>query len=87
MTPETEQTARLEMLIGHLSDVLHPATELVKTLRLQSNASVTTRGKLDHLIDLTGSIWETLGQCRDEARAMRDGPTWSKWAARQETAP
>ncbi len=79
MTPETEQLCRLEMLMGHLMDQLMPARELVAALRLQSNAAATTRGKLEHLIDLTGSLWEVLTQIRDEAQSMKDGATWSKW--------
>jgi hypothetical protein len=57
---------RLEMLVGHLADQLPTVVE-IKALRMQANASVTTRGKLEHLIELTGSIWETLRYVREEA--------------------
>jgi hypothetical protein len=65
LTPSTEflevpsqhghlpQEARLEMLIGHFADALGPIRETAKAFRLQSNASVTTRHRLEHLIDLT----------------------------------
>jgi hypothetical protein len=62
---------RREMMLGHLFDVLMPARELVDALRLQSNASVTTRSKLEHLGELAGSIWEHLGIIREEARHIR----------------
>lgn len=42
--------ARCELLVGLLSDQLYPARELIDALRLQSNASVTTRGNL--LVDV-----------------------------------
>jgi hypothetical protein len=45
---------RLEMLVGHLADQL-PTVHEIEVLRLQANASVATRGKLDLLIELTGS--------------------------------
>ena len=32
---------RLELLVGHLSDLLGPAHEIAGALRLQANASVT----------------------------------------------
>jgi hypothetical protein len=61
---------RLEMLVGHLADQL-PTVAKIEALRLQANASVTTRGKLDLLIQMTGSIRETLGYVREEAAAIR----------------
>jgi hypothetical protein len=61
---------RLELLVGHLSDLLSPARELTGALRLKANASVTTRGQLDHLIGLSGSIWERLGAIREEIAGM-----------------
>jgi hypothetical protein len=57
---------RLEMLLGYLADQLAYIGPLVEALRLQSNASVTTRGKLQHLIDMIGSIWETHNRIRDD---------------------
>jgi len=39
-------------------------------LRLQSNASVATRDKLDHLTQLTGALWETLVKIHEEAKAI-----------------
>ena len=59
------------MLVGHLSDMLTPAREIVGALRLHSNASVTTRGKLDHLVGLTGALWEELGRIREEVAGIR----------------
>ncbi len=61
---------RLEMLVGHLADQL-PTVDEIKTLRLQSNASVTTRSRLDYLIELTGALWKTLEAVREEAAAIR----------------
>jgi hypothetical protein len=52
----------LEMLVGHLSDLLSPARDLITQLRLKSNASVTTRGELEHLNDGAGSNWERLAR-------------------------
>jgi hypothetical protein len=66
----TERLIRLELLIGHLSDLLSPARELVSGLRLQSNASVTTRAKLDGLTDLVGSVWDMLQAIKKEADAL-----------------
>jgi hypothetical protein len=62
---------RLEMLVGYLADQMHPIRELVDALRLQSNASHTTRSKLEHLLQLAGSMWERLGDIREEARLIR----------------
>jgi hypothetical protein len=76
MDEYTERLIRLELLIGHLSDILSPASELVSGLRLQSNASVTTRGKLDGLTDLVGSVWNMLQAIKEElveARAEGEG--------------
>ena len=50
--------------------MLRPANELVRTLRLQSNTSVTTRAKLDHLLEVTGSIWDMLMQIREDVRGL-----------------
>jgi hypothetical protein len=61
---------RMEMLVGHLSDMLRPTRELAKAFCLQSNASVTTRGKLEHLIDLSGALWEELGRIREEVELI-----------------
>jgi hypothetical protein len=61
---------RLEILVGHIADQL-PILDEIEALRLQSNASVTTRGKLDPLVELTGSIRETLEHIREKAAAMR----------------
>jgi hypothetical protein len=63
--------ARLELLVGHLADMLHPARELVATLRLRANASAITRGELEHLTDLAGTTWQSLGQIRTEAKSIR----------------
>ena len=61
---------RLELLVGHLSDLLGPAHEIAGALRLQANASVTTRAQLDHLLGLSGSIWERLGAIREEIEGL-----------------
>jgi hypothetical protein len=37
----------------------------------QSNASMTTRGKLEHLIDLTGAVLDQLGRIREEVERLR----------------
>jgi hypothetical protein len=71
MRDTEEQLCRLEMLIGHLSDMLSPAKALVRELRLQSNASVTTRGKLDHLNDLVGSLWEHFQTIEQEVKTIK----------------
>jgi hypothetical protein len=63
--------ARLEMLIGHLSDVLQPSSELIKSLRLRSQA-VTTRRDLEYLIQLSGGIFGELGKIRDEMGRLRE---------------
>jgi hypothetical protein len=67
-----DQAVRLELLIGHLSDVLRPARALIEQLQLRANASVTTRSELEHLCDVTGSIWTTLDQIHAEIRNLRD---------------
>ena len=61
---------RLEMLVGHLADQLTPARGLVTTLRLRSKSTMT-RGDLQHLIDMTGSLWMTLNRIKEEATAIR----------------
>jgi hypothetical protein len=66
----TEQTARLELLIGHVSDVLQPARTLVEQLQLRANASTTTRGELEFLKQISGGIFEQLAAIRDEAAAL-----------------
>jgi hypothetical protein len=58
------QEVRLEMLIGHLADALGPIREAAEAIRLQSNASVTTRRRLEHLIDLTNHAWSMLNDIR-----------------------
>jgi hypothetical protein len=62
---------RAEMLVGHLADMLSPVRALAGAIRLQSNASVVTRGKLEHLLDLTGAVWEELGRIREEVQGLR----------------
>jgi hypothetical protein len=64
--------ARLEMMVGTLSDQLAPTRELVAALRLRGNASATTRGELDHLNDLTGALWQRLGIITEELRTLRE---------------
>lgn len=66
-----ERETRLELLIGHLSDLLAPSRDLVEALQLRSNASALSRGHLDHLVELAGSIWMRLGEIRDEAKSLR----------------
>jgi hypothetical protein len=61
---------KLELLIGHLFDVLAPTRELVEALRLRDNASATTRAQLDTLIDLTNAVYSVLRDIR--ARVERD---------------
>jgi hypothetical protein len=70
MTDEQEIMVRLEMLIGHLSDQLAPADALMKGLRLQSNASTTTRGKLDLLFAYVGDLHAQLRIIAGEAKAI-----------------
>ncbi len=67
----SEQDARLELLVGHLSDQLQPVRELVAALRLQANASVTTRSKLESLYSMTGLLWGELCKIREEIDALR----------------
>jgi hypothetical protein len=43
---------------------------IVADIRLQANASVTTRGKLDYLIQLHGGIFERLGQIQDAIKHL-----------------
>ena len=63
------------MLVGRLSDILSPARKLVE--QLNANAGVQTqslhhlRVTLDELCDLTGSIWEQLGQIREEIADLK----------------
>jgi hypothetical protein len=71
MESQAEGEARLEVLIGHLADLLAPAREFVGELQIRSNAASTTRGVLRHLTDLTGSLWRRLGDIREEARQLR----------------
>jgi hypothetical protein len=54
------QEVRLEMLIGHFADALGPVQEAARAIRLQSNASATTRSRLEHLIELTSHSWQML---------------------------
>jgi hypothetical protein len=60
------QEARLEMLIGHLADALGPIRKTAEAFRLQSNASVVTRRRLEHLIDVTNHAWSILNDIRRE---------------------
>jgi hypothetical protein len=65
-----ERQARLELLVGQLSDILSSAKDLVGVLRLQANASTTTRGKLETLNGLAGLVWEMLGRVEQEVKAI-----------------
>jgi hypothetical protein len=73
MTSATEfsQGIRLELLVRQLSDLISPVRELVSALRLQSNASATTRGELDHLVEIAGIIWEQLRRISSEIAELR----------------
>ena len=71
MDVATDREVRLELLIGHLADLLTPSRELVNELQLRSNASHVTRGELAFLRQLTGSLWERLGAIREEASQLR----------------
>ena len=53
--------------------MLTPARELISTLRLQSNASVTTRSKLEFLIELTGGVWQELRSVREQVARIASG--------------
>jgi len=59
--------AAIAMLIGHIQDTLAPASNYVKALQLQANASVTTRAKLDHLVGMQGLIWHEMQGLREHA--------------------
>jgi hypothetical protein len=54
------QEVRLEMLIGHLADTLAFTKKTLEAIRLQANASVTTRSKLEHLIDCNNHSFQML---------------------------
>jgi hypothetical protein len=62
---------RLELLIGHLADLLTPARQLVGELKARANASTVTRGHLDRLGSMTAVIWEQLGSIAEEAKVIR----------------
>jgi hypothetical protein len=66
-----DRSERLELLVGHLADLLTPARELVSNLKLRSNAAHTTRSDLAVLNELAGTIWERLGDIRDEIKALK----------------
>jgi hypothetical protein len=72
MTEADEIICRLELLSGHLYDQLAPTRELVASLRLQANASVTTRSKLDSLYSMSGLLWEEMGRIREEIETIRN---------------
>jgi len=52
------------MLISHFADALGQVKDCAKAFRLQSNASVTTRAKLDTLIDLSSAMYSELRAIR-----------------------
>jgi hypothetical protein len=60
------------VLIGHVADMLPDADKLRDAFRLQSNASVTTRGKLDYVLQLQGALLERLDRILEETQALRD---------------
>jgi len=62
---------RLELLVGHLSDLLSPARELISQLQLRANASSQRRSDLALLRELTGNIWRQLDVIRDEIKELR----------------
>jgi hypothetical protein len=63
--------ARLEMLVGKLSDILLPAFELIAELKLRSNASAITKGALDSHNAYLNLIWQELAACKEEVTALR----------------
>jgi hypothetical protein len=63
---DDEQAVRLELLIGHLADILTPARDLVGELRLRANASTVTRGELEHLSYFANDIWMKLDSIREQ---------------------
>jgi hypothetical protein len=67
------QAVRLEMLVGRLSELLAPADELIAGLRLKSNASAVTRGQIDHLVGMTGLMWEELRKLREQVAQVKAG--------------
>ncbi len=66
-----DRAVRLELLVGHLADLLTPALELILQLRLLTNAGHTTRSELALLNEFTGDIWTRLGIIRDEIEALK----------------
>jgi hypothetical protein len=66
------QPVRLELLIGHLADALAPARTLIKALRLQANASVTTRTQLEALLDQAGALYQVLRDIRAAFKQLND---------------
>jgi hypothetical protein len=62
---------RLELLVGHLSDLLEPAQQLMSELRLRANASHASRSDLEFLIQQHGAIWQHLVIILDEVKEIR----------------
>jgi hypothetical protein len=67
-----DKVVRLELLVGHLADLLTPARELISQLRLRSNASHARRSKLAHLGELVGDLWERLGLIAEEIKDLKE---------------
>jgi hypothetical protein len=59
---------RLELLVGDLAEMLAPVREMVAAIRLLANASVTTRSKLELLLDLTDTVWRTFHRIQQDAK-------------------
>ena len=62
--------ARLEILVGHVSNVLIPAQQLIEGLKLRSNASVTTYRELQYLCPFTNCVYAKLRDLTDETKTL-----------------
>jgi hypothetical protein len=67
---DTPVGARLELLVGKLSDLFRPIREL-GPLRQHAKASVATKAQLDCIEQYSAMILRELEECRAEARRLR----------------
>jgi hypothetical protein len=72
-----EPEIALQLLVGYAAGHLAACHDAAKAIRLQSNASVTTRGKLEHLLQAIGYAIERQRILMEQVEARCKSP-WNR---------